>query len=116
MDCPMVYPQCCQSVTVYRQQGDVIFRRVAENCYYRYGDEEKHTPEGIRSVRKFLLIQPGAEEIRPGDRIYEGVGPEVTAQEWDGFLPCSVPGLSVAAYANPWHWEGQICHIEAGRK
>ena len=112
----MVYPQCCQTVTVYRQQGDVIFRRVAEGCFYRYGDEEKVSPEGIRHVRKFLLIQPSGESILPGDRIYDGIGPEVTVQQWEHFLPAAVPGLSVAAYATPWHWEGQICHVEAGRK
>ena len=112
MENPMTYPMCAQTVTIYRMDKGQICRRVAEGCYYRYSEEINGQTLG----RKFLLIQPGEEKIRPGDRIYDGIGPEVSLDAWEDFLPQSVPGLSVAAYATPWHWEGKICHTEAGWK
>lgn len=110
------YPMCHQTVTVYRKEGDTVMRRVAHGCYYRYEDHLSEDMEGLQFARKFLLIQPGREAILPGDRIMEGIGPQITAQQWYGFVPAAVPGLSQAAYARPWHWEGQIQHYEAGRK
>ena len=50
----------------------------------------------------------------PGDRIYDGVGPEQVV--WESFLPVNVPGLSELAYATPWYWEGEYSHWEAGRE
>ena len=104
------YPLCDRTVTVYRKEGDRVLRRVAEGCFYRWEDHR----EAERFTRKFLLIQPGAEEILPGDRIFDGIGPETV--DWETFLPVTVPGLSQAAYASPWHWAGRIAHFEAGRK
>ena len=116
MDNPFPYPLCSQTVTVYHKTGSAVERRVAPGCYYHYEDVCTEDAVGIRRRRKFLLIQPGEKRIYPGDRIFDGVGPEVTAADWAGFLPIGVPGLSEAAYATPWHWEGRLCHTEAGRK
>ena len=110
------YPMCDQTVTVYHRDGDNIVRRVVHGCYYRYEDRLTEDEQGLRFVRKFLLIQPGENAIYPGDRVIEGEGPLVDKRRWDAFLPATVPGLSQAAYAAPWHWEGKICHWEAGRK
>lgn len=104
------YSLCDRVVTLYRRVGDTVERRVLENCFYRYEDR---VAQG-KFVRKFLLIHPGAEELRPGDRVFEGVGPETVS--WEEFLPVNVPGLSQVAYAAPWHWDGRIAHWEAGRK
>lgn len=103
-------PICDRTVTVYRKEGNSITRRVLTDCFYRYEDTENTQ----QFSRKFLLIVPGAEEIRPGDRVFEGIGPEQIL--WDTFLPINVPGLSEAAYAAPWYWEAEISHWEAGRK
>ena len=110
------YPVCHQTVTVYRKEGDTVMRRVAHGCYYRFEDHLLEDVQGLRFVRKFLLIQPGDEKILPGDRVLEGVGPVVEKAQWEQFVPACVPGLSQVAYATPWHWEGKIQHIEAGRK
>ncbi len=110
------YPMCRQTVTVYHKEGDTVVRRVVHGCYYHFEDNLREDENGLRLVRKFLLIQPGAEPLFPGDRIVEGIGPQVTAAQWYSFVPPAVPGLSEAAYAAPWHWEGQIQHFEAGRK
>ena len=104
------YILCKQTVTVYRREGGSVTRRVVEGCFYHH---EART-DGERFVRKFLLICPGAVEIRPGDRVLEGVGPEDVV--WEEFLPVNVPGLGEAAYAAPWYWDGHIDHWEAGRK
>lgn len=113
---PISYALCDQTVTVYHRQGDTVQRRVASGCFYRFEDHLTEDENGLRFVRKFLLIQPGPVPVHPGDRILEGEGPAVTADRWDRFLPVTVPGLSEVAYAAPWHWEGRICHWEAGRK
>ena len=110
------YPVCHQTVTVYRKEGGTVTRRVAYGCYYRFEDHLLEDAQGLRFVRKFLLIQPGKEKILPGDRIVEGIGPNVDVSQWDKFEPACVPGLSQVAYVAPWHWEGEIQHIEAGRK
>ena len=110
------YPMCHQTVTVYHKEGDTVTRRVAHGCYYRFEDHLEETEVGLRFHRKFLLIQPGDTPISPGDRIIEGNGPKVTGENWDRFVPVRVPGLSQAAYAAPWHWEGKVQHYEAGRK
>lgn len=105
-----VYPLCDRTVTVYRREGSAVARRVLEGCFYRYEDVSREE----RFVRKFLLIWPGAGDIRPGDRVFDGVGPEDVA--WEEFLPVNVPGLSEVAYAAPRHFMGQLHHWEAGRK
>ena len=110
------YSMCDQTVTVYHKEGDTVARRVAHGCYYRFEDSLSEDVRGLQFRRKFLLIQPGQAQIFPGDRILEGEGPVIDESKWDRFLPSVVPGLSEAAYAAPWHWEGRICHYEAGRK
>lgn len=106
----LAYPMCDKTVTVYRRLGDAVERRVLEGCFYRYED----AADEERFVRKFLLILPGAEDIRPGDRVFDGVGPGEIV--WEEFLPIKVPGLSEVAYAAPWYFMGQLHHWEAGRK
>lgn len=113
---PFPYPLCDRVVTVYRREKDGVLRRVVAGCYYHYQDVCTTDGQGTQFVRKFLLIQPGEDRIYPGDRIYDGEGPEVTAADWDSFLPVTVAGLSQVAYAAPWYWEGRLCHTEAGRK
>lgn len=97
-------------MTLYRNTEKGVERFVWRNCYYRCTD----VLENGRFLRKFLLVRPGAEEIRPGDRVLEGIGPEKI--DWETFLPVNVPGLSQVEYATPNYWLGQLVHWEAGRK
>ena len=109
------YGLCCQTVTVYRMGDFGVERLVAEGCLYDYEDVITQDVPGGRLERKFLLVMPGSEQrVFPGDRIYDGVGPETV--DWARFIPASVPGLSIAEYARPCRWAGDICHTEAGRK
>jgi len=103
------YPLCDQTVTVYRREKGKVSRRVLEDCFYKFTD----TVENDRFVRKFLLVLPGAEPLRPGDRVFDGIGPETV--NWEEFLPVNVPGLSQAAYAEPYYFLGKVHHWEAGR-
>lgn len=116
MENPFAYPMCSQTVTVYRLSQDQVYRRVQPGCYYRWRDYVSQDDQGDRLVRNFLLIQPGENPIYPGDRIFDGEGPILTVQDWEGFLPVRVPGLSETAYAQPWYWQDKLCHWEAGRK
>ena len=110
----MDYPLCDRTVTVYRLQGGQVHRHVAQGCFYQWEDSKIHTSRGMFFERRFLLIQPGDAKILPGDRIYNGVGPEQV--DWDAFLPVNVPGLSQVAYVKSWYYDGQVSHTEAGRK
>ena len=117
MGLPMDYSLCCQTVTVYRKVGDTIQRQVADNCYLQVEDVQKEYLAGGMAERKFLLVMPGQTQlIHPGDRIYDGIGPEVDVQQWPMFIPATVPQLVEAEYVKPFHWEGQLCHVEAGRR
>lgn len=110
----MNHPLCRQTVTLYRKTGNKVTRTVVSDCFYTWQDSLTEENEGNRFQRKCLLIAPCA--LLPGDRVMEGVGPEVTAADWTQFLPVSVPTLSEVAYASPKYFDGRLCHYEAGRK
>lgn len=113
---PLHYDLCDRTVTVYHKEGDTI-RRIVTQGFYHFEDCVTENDGVAQFFRKFLLILPGScQQIFPGDRVFDGEGPEITPEGWDGFVPSLVPGLSQAAYATPWYWEGAIVHTEAGRK
>lgn len=113
----MIYPLCRQKVTIYRRKGQSVLRQVFDNCYYQWQDCLREAEEGTRMERKFLLVIPGdVQTVFPGDRIFEGEGPQITITEWADFIPVKVAGLSEAAYATCRSSGSNICHTEAGRK
>ena len=117
MDIPVDYGMCCQTVTVYRKKGGAIERTVIPGCYLHWKEDAEYTRTGRRQERKFLLIQPGQrQEVYPGDRVLEGIGPEITPEEWARFLPVQVPNLGEVAYAEGFYWQNAFCHTEAGRR
>ena len=104
------YSFCDRTVTVYRFERGKLQRLVVNGCYYAYED----TLDG-GFQRKFLLVMPGdCQRVFPGDRIFDGVGPEEV--EWKSFIPVKVAGLSEVAFVRPWFWGGAMQHLEAGRK
>lgn len=116
-NCPLDYSLCCQTVTIYRKQGDSILRQAAENCYLEARDQRVTDTLGSRGDFSFLLVMPGPDRrVFPGDRVMAGEGPEVSLEDWDGFIPAKVPGLYEVEYAAPYTWEGETCHVEAGRR
>lgn len=117
VDCPLDYSLCQQTVTVYRKQTDGIYRQVVENCFFRLERHRKVDALGCRGEKTLLLIVPGDTRcVFPGDRVMEGVGPEVSAEAWSQFVPALVEGLAQVSYATPFVWEGRLCHVEAGGK
>ena len=106
---------CDKTVTLYRNQKGTVMRQVIQHahlqCTYRqlaknYGEEQEKT---------FLLVLPAGEgTLQPGDRIWNGVGPEVA--DWETFLPAAYPELMELSFVIPRYWNGTLSHWEAGHK
>ena len=107
-------PQFSQTVTLYREEPEGIRRQVLEGCFYSWQIQQTEQEYGVRQQTKFLLVIPGGCDIRPGDRVLYGIGPEEV--DWEGFLPVCVPGLSQVAYVKPCYFGSVLCHTEAGRR
>ena len=115
MSCPLDYSLCNQTVTLYRMENGTVRRQVVENALYRWRLEQVTDELGTRQETKFSLILAGQHMLQPGDRVYDGTGPAITLEQWPGFLPVTVPGLSQVRYVKPCYWQGELCHTEAGR-
>lgn len=111
---PLDYSLCSQTVTIYRKRADEILRQVAENCHLASKTVRNTENLGKSMAKKFLLIIPGEADLQPGDRVYEGIGPEEV--QWETFLPVRVAQLYEVSYVKPCYWEGEIAHWEAGHK
>lgn len=116
MNCPLDYSLCDQTVTLYRYRDGNVHRQVVDNAWYSYQTEQVTDEQGSRRETLFWLIIPGDADLLPGDRVYDGIGPDITQAKWPGFLPVCVAGLSQVQYVKPCFWQGQLCHTEAGRK
>lgn len=113
----MDYSLCDQTVTLYRKNPEGILRLELFDCFFLWKDGVSYDRLGKQQERKFLLIQPGEEQlVFPGDRVFAGIGPEIALEDWNTFIPQAVDGLAQVAYAAPYYWQGQFCHTEAGRK
>lgn len=106
-----ISPLCDQTVTLYRATPAGIERRVVIGCFYQW--QQEVTAEGLEQTC-FLLVLPPDASVQPGDRVYDGVGPEQVV--WEAFLPVNTPGLSQVAYVKPCYFHGALHHLEAGRK
>lgn len=107
-------PQFSQTVTLYRKTSQGLTRQVLEGCFYSWQKEQTEDERGVQEKTRFLLVIPGKCDIRPGDRVFDGVGPE--AVDWETFLPVTVPGLCQVAYVTPCYFGSVLCHTEAGRR
>ena len=117
MTAPVDYGMCTQTVTVYRKTPEGITKTVIPGCFLQWQEEIAFEQVGMRKERKFLLIQPGeAQLVFPGDRVLEGIGPEISEKDWAAFLPVRVNGLGEVVYATVYRWQGIFCHTEASRK
>ena len=112
---PLDYSLCDQTVTFYRKSGDEIIRKVAENCHLSCKYREATEPYGKSLEKKFRLIIPaGTVQPQPGDRIYDGIGPEKV--DWEQFIPALVPALYEISFVSACRWEGEVVHWEAGHQ
>ena len=98
-----------QTVTVYRADGS---RRVIPACALQRKHGYFTDEQGTRLRDRFTLIVPGAWDLRPGDRLLEGVGPDRV--DWAAFLPETVEGVCQIGYVQPFFWAGRVTHVEAG--
>ncbi len=117
MTSPLDYSLCNQTVTVYRKEKSTIRKQQISGCYFTWEEVQTEDEFGVRRETKCLLILPGDDQrVFIGDRVYNGVGPDVSIREWGSFIPVNVAGLAEINYVAPYYWEGELCHIEAGRK
>lgn len=107
-------PQFSQTVTLYRSTAEGITRQVLDGCFYSWQTAQTEDAQGVRQQTKFLLVIPGGGDILPGDRVFDGIGPETV--DWERFLPVNVVGLSQVAYVTPCYFGSVLCHTEAGRR
>lgn len=114
--CPVNYRMCNQTVTVYHQNGNKYVRTVYDHAFLDYKKTQTVDKTGSKEANSFLLIIPGdAQSVFIGDKVYDGVGPEIADREaWAAFIPSKVSGLVVVSYADPKKWNGTIVHTEAG--
>lgn len=107
---------CNQTVTVYHKDGDKYIRTVYERAFLDYKKTQSVDKTGSKEVNSFLLVIPGTSQtVFVGDKVYDGIGPEIsTPEQWRGFIPSTVSGLVVVSYADPKKWNGNIVHTEAG--
>ena len=107
---PLLYSLCDQTVTLYGIRDGGILRRVVENCYLTAGTGITENTFGKSRLKKFLLIIPGDFDLLPGDRIYDGIGPEEV--NWQTFVPAFTEDLYEVGLVKKGRWEGEVTHVE----
>lgn len=114
--CPILYNLCKQTVTVYRYADKKVTRTVYEKAFFDRKITYSVDKTGSKEANSFLLLIPGnVQTVFAEDKVFEGVGPEIsTADEWRTFIPSTTPELVVVKYADPKLWNGAIVHTEAG--
>lgn len=113
MRCPLNYSLCNQTVTLYRNDGTGIVRQVVENAFYTCKAARRTAQYGDVQADSFFMVVPGEEQrVRVGDRVFPGVGPEISAMQWDNFIPAAVTGLVIVKSVCPMYWNGAVCHTE----
>lgn len=111
---PFDYSLCRMTVTLYRNGADGVQRQILENCHLRATQATDTDAAGKSRLKPFLLIIPGEAEVLPGDRAYDGIGPDTV--RWEDFLPVLIPRLYEVSFVTPVLWDGTLCHIQAGHK
>lgn len=114
--CLVDYRLCQQTVTVYHKDGEKYTRKVYEKAFLDHKKTQTVDRTGSKEANSFLLVIPGnSQAVFVGDKVYDGIGPEITDREaWAAFIPAKVPGLVIVSYADIKRWNGEIIHTEAG--
>ena len=102
-------------MTIYRSERDRgITRTVHPRAFLDFKKVRSVDKTGSDGAMSFLLVVPGDADIREGDKVLMGEGPEIGPSDWASFIPSRVRGLCVVRWADPKHWRGEVCHVEAG--
>ena len=114
--CPVDYRLCNQTVTVYHKDGNTITRTVHDRAFLDLRKNKTVGKIGSKENSTFLLVIPGSTQtVFVGDKVMQGVGPEVTTREdWAALIPATTPDLVVVEYVELRLWKGQLVHTEAG--
>lgn len=115
---PVDYRLCNQTVTIYHWDGKGTYTRevVKEGAFLDFKKVQNVDKTGSKEANSFLLVIPGSTvPVAVGDKVFHGVGPEVSTREaWAAFIPAKVGGLVVVKYVDPKYWHGALVHTEAG--
>lgn len=107
---PLNYSLCNQTVTLYGIREGNMLRQILENCHFAVEAGQKAENYGKSRLSKFLLIIPGDVDLQPGDRVYDGIGPEDV--NWQTFVPAFTDGLYEIGRVKKQLWEGEVTHVE----
>ena len=107
---PLDYSLCQQTVTVYGIRSGTLLRRVVENCHLAAESGIRETIHGKSRLNKFLLIIPGDYDLQPGDRVFDGIGPEEV--NWQTFVPAFTQGLYEVGRVKKQLWDAEVTHVE----
>ena len=106
---PLDYSLCKMLVTVYHREG--LTRHVLSDVHYEF-TTRREVENGIAQVsRSFHLVIPGGYDIRPGDKVLLGDGPEIS--QWEDLLPETTDTLGIVASVQPRYYQGRLIHTEA---
>ncbi len=106
---PLDYSLCTMTVTVYHREG--LTRQVMEGVHYEWTREGAVSGPVSQGARQFLLVVPGGADIRPGDKVVLGEGPEI--ESWARLNIGSDETLGVVASVKQRYFKGRLCHTEA---
>ena len=104
------------TVTVYHKEGDRITRRVLTGCHLEMGESLTLDKGQANWERDFFLVIPLDRPVAGGDKIWVGIGPKITAEQWQSFIPAQYPQLLVARQVRAYSLGGRIHHYEVSRK
>lgn len=94
-----------QTVTLYRVGGT---RTVMDHCSFFPQKSITTDHTGTALQKGFTLIVRGAQDIRVGDRIVEGIGPDA---EFEELIPQLTDAYTVTT-VKPFFWNGKVSHME----
>lgn len=110
-----------QTVTLYHWQEGGVRRTVLRGVFWQRGRRMVPETGGARTGSMLLLVIPAAAgdygqdyTLEPGDRVFEGEGPDLTAADWPAFVPAANPRVAVVEYVTPFTRRGRLHHVEAG--
>lgn len=104
-----------QTVTLYHWDGQAVKRTVLSGVAFQKGCSSQEQTQGQVYGKSFRLYVPGTVTmLQPGDRVMEGIGPQVESHQWSGFIPATVRDLYTVTWVKPYSLLGQAHHTEAG--
>ena len=100
---PLDYSLCQDTVTVYRRES--LTRHILRGVHFEATERRSADTGRERDEWGFLLIVPGGFDIRLGDRIAFGEGPEIAA--W-----ADTAGYPTVGAVKHCRFRGRLCHTE----